>query len=133
MFIGLKLQYNFNSITILTNCSCQDCATFMFAGSTGTRERCVGFSCGRGAVYVAGIWFGSLFKMIRFEMFVFVSFQYFSFGFGRTFLRVKKCFPNWHVRRLLLSLRQPGRGRSGIVLRYCRNTVIMIKKYLVSQ
>ena len=91
MFIGIKLQYNFNIITILTYCSCQDCATFMFAGSTGTSERrCVGFSCGR-AGYVAGTWFGSLFKVIRFEKFV-VSFQYFSFGFSRTFLRVESVF-----------------------------------------
>ena len=92
MFIGIKLQYNINIITILTYCSCQDCATFMFAGSTGTSERrCVGFSCGR-AGYVAGIWFGSFFKVISFELFAFVSFQYFSFGFSRTFLRVESVF-----------------------------------------
>ena len=92
MFIGIKLQYNFNIITILTYCSCQFCATFMFAFSTGTSERrCVGFSCGR-AGYVAGIWFGSLFKVISFELFAFVSFQYFSFGFGRTFLCVESFF-----------------------------------------
>ena len=64
----------------------------MFACSTGTGERCVGFSCGRDAVYVAGIWFGSLFKVISFELFAFVSFRYFSFGFGRTFLQVKSVF-----------------------------------------
>ena len=92
MFIGIKLQYNFNIITILTYCSCQFCATFMFAFSTGTSERrCVGFSCGR-AGYVAGIWFGRLFKVISFELFAFVSFQYFSFGFSRTFLRVESVF-----------------------------------------
>ena len=90
MFIGIKLQYNFNIITILTYCSCQVCATFMFAFSTGTGERWVGFSrCLTG--YVAGIWFGSLFKVIRFEKFV-VSFQYFSFGFSITFLPVESVF-----------------------------------------
>ena len=89
--IWIKLQYNFNIITILTCCSCQVCATFMFACSTGTGERCVGFSCGR-AGYVAGIWFGGLFKVISFELFAFVSFQYFSFGFGRTFLWVESVF-----------------------------------------
>ena len=64
----------------------------MFAFSTGTSERrCVGFSCGRTG-YVAGIWFGRLFKMISFELFAFVSFKYFSFGFSRTFLRVDSVF-----------------------------------------
>ena len=92
MFIGIKLQYSFNIIPILTYSSYQFWATIMFASSVVTGERwCLGFSCGR-TTYVAGIWFGQLFKMISFELFAFVFFKYFSFGLSRTFLRVDSLF-----------------------------------------
>ena len=68
MFIGIKLQYSFNIIPILTYCSYQFWVTIMFARSIVTGERwCLGFDCGR-TIYVAGIWFGQLFKMISFEL-----------------------------------------------------------------
>ena len=92
MFIGVKLQYSFNIIPILTYCSYQFWVTIMFARSIVTGERwCLGFDCGR-TVYVVGIWFGQLFKMISFELFAFVFFKYFSFGLSRTFLRVDSLF-----------------------------------------
>ena len=87
MVIWVKLQYKIPIIPIHTCCSCQDYATYLFACSSGTGERFIGSGCSRGAVCVAGIWFGIFqFKVIRFEWFVFIPFRCFSFGCARTCL-----------------------------------------------